>query len=50
MIKSQRQVLCLSLFVLKKISVKDAILTLLNPEQKENKNPMLNGFEYILAA
>src|SRR6476620_1041136 len=50
MIKSQRQLLFLSLFFLKKISVKDAILALLNPEQKENKDPMLNGFEYILAA
>jgi len=31
-------------------SVKDAILALLHPEQKENKNSMLHGFEYILAA
>jgi len=37
------------LFFLKKFSVKDAILALLNPEQKENKNSMLSGFEYILA-
>jgi uncharacterized protein len=49
MIKSQRQAKYLSLFFLKKFSVKDAILALLNPEQKENKNSMLSGFEYILA-
>lgn len=32
-----------------KVINNDAILALLNPEQKENKHTMLNGFEFILA-